>query len=96
MSPNLTALTLIWLKMSRLAERAQEHHASQNYFGTIRQYPTGRADGATRLKAITSVGNQGSIAFHRSLGFDAQITDDYNGPGRGPMVVFRRDLPFGP
>ena len=53
-----------------------------------------RADGATRLKAITSVGNQGSIAFHRSLGFDAQITEDYYGPGHGPMVVFQRDLPF--
>lgn len=49
--------------------------------------------GARRLKAITSVGNTGSIAFHRSLGFDAEIVDDYDGPGRA-MVVFRRDLPF--
>ncbi|MFE2586783.1 GNAT family N-acetyltransferase [Streptomyces sp. NPDC059378] len=49
--------------------------------------------GALRLKAITSLGNTGSIAFHRSLGFDAQTVDDYNGPGQA-MVVFRRALPF--
>lgn len=49
--------------------------------------------GARRLKAITSVANTGSIAFHRSVGFDVNITEDYNGPGR-PMAVFRRDLPL--
>ncbi|MFJ7965425.1 GNAT family N-acetyltransferase [Streptomyces sp. NPDC096324] len=49
--------------------------------------------GARRLKAITSVENTGSIAFHRSVGFDVRITDDYNGPGRA-MAVFRRDLPL--
>ncbi|MFH9009644.1 GNAT family N-acetyltransferase [Streptomyces afghaniensis] len=51
-----------------------------------------RRQGAQRLKAITSVGNTGSIAFHRSLGFDMQIVEDYDGPGR-PMVVFGRPLP---
>lgn len=49
--------------------------------------------GAQRLKAITSVGNTGSVAFHRSLGFDAKTVDDYNGPGQA-MVVFHRVLPF--
>ena len=49
--------------------------------------------GARRLKAVTSLGNTGSIAFHRSLGFDARTVEDYNGPGR-TMVVFHRDLPF--
>ncbi|MGA5649593.1 GNAT family N-acetyltransferase [Streptomyces seoulensis] len=49
--------------------------------------------GACRLKAITSVGNSGSIAFHRSLGFEAEIVDDYNGPGLA-MAVFHRDLPL--
>ncbi|MFB7996240.1 GNAT family N-acetyltransferase [Streptomyces sp. NPDC056002] len=49
--------------------------------------------GAQRLKAITSTENTGSIAFHRSLGFDAKIVDDYNGPGQA-MVVFHRDLPL--
>lgn len=51
-----------------------------------------RRQGAQRLKAITSVQNTGSIAFHRSLGFDARIVEDYDGPGR-PMVVFDRALP---
>ncbi|MEU1819360.1 GNAT family N-acetyltransferase [Streptomyces roseifaciens] len=49
--------------------------------------------GAQRLKAITSVTNTGSIAFHRSLGFNAKTVDDYDGPGR-PMAVFHRDLPL--
>ncbi|MET8975634.1 GNAT family N-acetyltransferase [Streptomyces sp. NPDC004539] len=47
--------------------------------------------GAARLKAITGTGNAGSIAFHRSLGFEANVVDDYNGPGE-PMVVFTRAL----
>ena len=50
-----------------------------------------RGQGAVRLKAITSVTNKGSIAFHRTLGFDARIVEDYDGPGR-PMVVFTRTL----
>ncbi|MDN3025547.1 GNAT family N-acetyltransferase [Streptomyces sp. S.PB5] len=54
-----------------------------------------REQGAVRLKAITSVTNEGSIAFHRSLGFEARVEDEYNGPGR-PMVVFRRALPAAP
>ena len=49
------------------------------------------AQGAHRLKAITSVTNTGSIAFHRSLGFDAHIVDDYDGSGRA-RVVFTRAL----
>ena len=48
-----------------------------------------------RLKAITSVGNTGSIAFHRRLGFEVAIVDDYNGPGQA-MAVFHRDPPFVP
>ncbi|WP_116215961.1 GNAT family N-acetyltransferase [Streptomyces olivoreticuli] len=49
--------------------------------------------GARQLKAITSTENTGSIAFHRSIGFDMEIVDDYNGPGRA-MAVFIRALPF--
>jgi GNAT superfamily N-acetyltransferase len=50
-----------------------------------------RREGAVRLKAITSVGNTGSIAFHRRLGFEVRIVEDYNGPGQ-TMAVFHRDL----
>jgi ribosomal protein S18 acetylase RimI-like enzyme len=50
-------------------------------------------DGARHLKAITSIQNTGSIAFHRSLGFDTEIVEDYNGPGRS-VAVFHRALPL--
>ena len=51
------------------------------------------AQGATRAKAITSVPNSGSVAFHRRLGFDAQRVDDYDGHGK-PMMVITRPLPW--
>ncbi|MEU9171251.1 GNAT family N-acetyltransferase [Streptomyces sp. NPDC048420] len=51
-----------------------------------------RRQGAVRLKAITSPANAGSIAFHRSLGFQDRLVEDYDGPGR-PRVVFTRTLP---
>jgi GNAT superfamily N-acetyltransferase len=51
-----------------------------------------RKQDAVRLKAITSVGNAASIAFHRSLGFDARVVADYNGPGQ-TRVVFTRGMP---
>ncbi|MFW6692718.1 GNAT family N-acetyltransferase [Streptomyces sp. MAR4 CNX-425] len=49
--------------------------------------------GAERLKAITSVSNTGSREFHRRLGFEARVVDDYDGEAR-PMVVFTRPLPL--
>ncbi|MFE3603024.1 GNAT family N-acetyltransferase [Streptomyces sp. NPDC059096] len=51
-----------------------------------------RGQGARRLKAITSVGNTGSLAFHRRLGFTVEMVEDHDGPGR-PMAVLHRDLP---
>ncbi|RPF38038.1 acetyltransferase (GNAT) family protein [Streptomyces sp. TLI_185] len=50
-----------------------------------------RRQGAVRLKAITSLGNKGSVAFHRSLGFEVRVEEDYNGPGED-RVVFSRVL----
>jgi len=47
--------------------------------------------GATSLKAIASVGDEGSVAFHRALGFDVEEVRDYAGPGRG-RLVFRKPL----
>jgi ribosomal protein S18 acetylase RimI-like enzyme len=49
--------------------------------------------GADRLKAITTVTNAGSIAFHRRLGFDIMQVDDYSGPGI-PRIVMTRTLPL--
>lgn len=50
-----------------------------------------RDAGARRIKAITTPNNLGSIAFHRSLGFEGEQVDDYAGKGR-QRVVFLRTL----
>ena len=50
-----------------------------------------RAAGAVRLKAITNVGNDGSIRFHEALGFAVEEREDYAGRGRS-RVVFTKDL----
>ncbi len=48
--------------------------------------------GATALKAITSPENEGSIAFHRRMGFtDITLAPDYQGSGRS-RVIMRRSL----
>lgn len=47
--------------------------------------------GASRIKAITNVGNDGSIDFHRALGFQVTQDADYAGPSR-PRVVFTKEL----
>lgn len=51
------------------------------------------AQGAEQLKAITTVTNGGSIAFHRRLGFDVRQVDDYSGAGV-PRMVMTRPLPL--
>src|SRR6187551_735043 len=50
-----------------------------------------RAAGCTRLKAITTTGNEGSIAFHRATGWSVSNIEDYAGPAR-PRVVFHKNL----
>lgn len=50
-----------------------------------------KAAGATTIKAITTPGNQGSIEFHRSLGYAVDEVEDYAGPGR-TRFVFTRSL----
>lgn len=50
-----------------------------------------RAAGAARLKAITNVGNEGSVRFHEALGFTVKEEADYAGPGRA-RLVFSKDL----
>jgi ribosomal protein S18 acetylase RimI-like enzyme len=52
-----------------------------------------RARGAVALKAITSQENEGSMAFHRRVGFTEMIrVDDYGGSGR-TRIVMRKPLP---
>lgn len=49
----------------------------------------GEDQGATSIKAITSPGNQGSVEFHRALGFKIEEVQDYAGPGRARFVFTR-------
>jgi ribosomal protein S18 acetylase RimI-like enzyme len=51
-----------------------------------------RADGRRVVRAITSPANDGSIRFHRAMGFTVGgPVRDYNGPGRD-MVTFELTL----
>ncbi len=50
-----------------------------------------RDAGAKSLKAITLVGNEGSLRFHEALGFGVEEVADYAGPGRS-RVVFTKAL----
>jgi GNAT superfamily N-acetyltransferase len=52
---------------------------------------TCRAAQCVRMKAITTLGNEGSLRFHTALGWDATEVDHYAGPGRR-RIVFTRDL----
>ena len=48
--------------------------------------------GATALKAITSPENEGSVAFHRRMGFtEMTLAPDYAGSGRA-RIIMRRHL----
>ncbi|WP_340682818.1 GNAT family N-acetyltransferase [Amycolatopsis coloradensis] len=56
--------------------------------------------GRTEVRAITSPGNAGSIAFHRAMGFALEpgdrevgglpVHNDYDGPGQDRVCFFRR------
>jgi ribosomal protein S18 acetylase RimI-like enzyme len=50
-----------------------------------------RAAGCTRLKAITTHGNEGSVRFHQALDWTVTEIADYAGPGRA-RVVFEKTL----
>lgn len=50
-----------------------------------------RREGAPALKAITTLGNEGSVRFHVALGWSMNEVEDYAGPGR-LRIVFTRDL----
>ena len=50
-----------------------------------------RIAGAVALKAITNVGNEGSIEFHRALGFEVMEDPDYAGTSRA-RIVFTKEL----
>jgi len=54
-----------------------------------------RKAGVSRMKAITTLGNEGSQVFHQVLGWDMVEIEDYAGPGR-PRIVFTKEFAKGP
>jgi ribosomal protein S18 acetylase RimI-like enzyme len=70
-------------------------HPDERRHGLARQlyeefFTLSRADGRRQVSAITSPLNEGSIAFHRRLGFTVTgPVVDYNGPGQHRMVFTR-------
>lgn len=47
--------------------------------------------GCKRMKAITTVGNEGSVSFHLAQGWRTREVPDYAGRGR-TRIVFDKDL----
>jgi GNAT superfamily N-acetyltransferase len=47
--------------------------------------------GCEKLKAITTLGNEGSLRFHQALGWSMAEVEDYAGPGR-LRIVFTKNL----
>lgn len=47
--------------------------------------------GARRMKAITTMGNEGSVRFHAALGWTVTEVEDYAGRGR-QRIVFTKSL----
>ena len=46
-----------------------------------------REKGAVRVEAVTTPSNTGSVAFHRRLGFSADLVPDYAGPGQDRVLL---------
>lgn len=49
-----------------------------------------RTAGCTRMKAITTVGYEGSMKFHVAMGWESSEVQDYAGPGRARLVFARQ------
>jgi GNAT superfamily N-acetyltransferase len=50
-----------------------------------------RSAGCVALKAVTTTGNEVSMAFHRGMGWNVGVVDDYAGPAR-PRMAFTKQL----
>jgi GNAT superfamily N-acetyltransferase len=48
-------------------------------------------EGCTSLKAITTLGNEGSVRFHEAMSWTSNEIEDYAGPGR-LRIVFTKQL----
>lgn len=52
-----------------------------------------RSRGVKQLKAITTLGNDASVSFHRALGWNSEEVNDYAGPGRMRIVFTKPIVP---
>jgi ribosomal protein S18 acetylase RimI-like enzyme len=49
------------------------------------------AGGRTVVRCVTSPANEGSVAFHRALGFEVErVVPDYDGPGEDRVLLVKR------
>jgi ribosomal protein S18 acetylase RimI-like enzyme len=90
----MTEITIERARDGDLAEilRNFERFWGDREFPRYLHHPMFSERGATALKAITSPENEGSIAFHRRMGFtEMTLAQDYAGSGRA-RVVMRRPL----
>ena len=86
----VTAKRLGYVHAVAVREDQRRHgHARRLYAGFAE---LALARGCTAIKAITTPTNLGSVAFHESIGMQAEQIADYAGPGRA-RIVFRRELP---
>jgi ribosomal protein S18 acetylase RimI-like enzyme len=49
-----------------------------------------RADGRSVVRCVTSLVNEGSVGFHKRLGFEAEHVSDYDGPSADRVVFLKR------
>lgn len=43
------------------------------------------------MRCVTSPVNQGSVAFHKALGFEVEkLAEDYDGPGEDRVLFVKR------
>lgn len=73
-----------------VAPRWRGHGLGRDLY--LRFFALARRAGRSRVGAVTSPVNEGSIAFHRAMGFDvAGPVADHGGPGH-PLMTFSRAL----
>ena len=55
-----------------------------------RFFELARAEGRSAVRCVTSPVNEGSVAFHRKLGFEDELVPDYDGPGADRVAFVKR------
>jgi ribosomal protein S18 acetylase RimI-like enzyme len=57
----------------------------ERFFDTVREH------GCSVVRCVTSPANEGSVAFHRAMGFEVdRVAGDYDGPGEDRVLLVKR------